>query len=156
MGKAAHRQKEEGIRATRDKLLGEGSSCRDELERMRANAVAASNYVTFARDNFSIATDQRKREIAHALGIKYTFYGREKQIALELNPLLVETVKFMRQVETSLALTENAPATAYTKEKTGDKTPVLSFGGPKEIRTPDLFHAMEARYQLCYGPVHLY
>ena len=25
-------------------------------------------------------------------------------------------------------------------------------GGPKEIRTPDLLHAMEARYQLCYGP----
>ena len=28
----------------------------------------------------------------------------------------------------------------------------VSYGGPKETRTPDLFHAMEARYQLCYGP----
>ena len=26
-------------------------------------------------------------------------------------------------------------------------------GGPGEIRTPDLFHAMEARYQLRYGPL---
>lgn len=30
---------------------------------------------------------------------------------------------------------------------------VLVIGGPKEARTPDLFHAMEALYQLSYGPM---
>ena len=28
----------------------------------------------------------------------------------------------------------------------------VSKDGAKEIRTPDLLHAMQARYQLCYGP----
>ncbi len=29
-------------------------------------------------------------------------------------------------------------------------------GGAKGIRTPDLFHAMEARYQLRHSPIFIY
>jgi hypothetical protein len=29
-------------------------------------------------------------------------------------------------------------------------------GGPKGIRTPRLFHAMEALYQMSYGPLHFF
>ena len=112
---------------------------------MRANAIATSNYVVFARDNFMISSDKRKREIAHALGTAYLFNGKEKRLDLQIHPLLLEVVKFTREIQASCELAESGSG----KEKTGDNSPVLSFGGPKEIRTPDLFHAMEARYQLC-------
>jgi site-specific DNA recombinase len=121
-----YQQKEKEIRNSRDKLLLNGDQCRNDLERMRANAMAASNYVVFARDNFVAAEDRRKREIAHALGIKYSFYGREKEIRLELHPLLVETVKFVQKTEAALALREKG----LTKGKTGDCNPALAFGGP--------------------------
>ena len=36
--------------------------------------------------------------------------------------------------------------------KTGEVLPTLRSGGPEEIRTPDLFNAIEARYQLRHWP----
>lgn len=97
-----------------------------ELDKMRANAMAASNYVVFARDNFMLAKDERKREIAHSLGFTYKFYGREKKIEVEVHPLLVEVVGFAKHLEKALEL----EITGYTKEKTGSLQPALSSGGP--------------------------
>ena len=94
---------------------------------MRANAMAASNYVVFARDNFMVCSDERKREIAHALGTQYVFFGREKRITLEVDPLLVELVKFANQLRPSLELAK----TCSTKEKPGEFSPGLSYGGPE-------------------------
>ena len=111
---------------------------------MRANAMAASNYVVFARDNFMVCSDERKREIAHALGTRYVFYGREKEIALDVDPLLVELVKFANQLKPALELTKIGSA----KEKPGDSSPGLSSGGPYRTRTCHLLGANEALYQM--------
>jgi hypothetical protein len=145
---ATYKTKELALTTERSNLIVEVDTCRNELEHMRANAIAASNYVVFARDNFMVSSDSRKREIAHALGTEYLFNGKEKTLDLQVHPLLLEVVKFTREVQASCELEKSGS----NKEKTGDFAPVLSSGGPKEIRTPDLFHAMEARYQLCYGP----
>ena len=125
-----YQEKETELTTKRNELLVNANSARNELETMRANAMAASNYIVFARDNFMVADDERKREIAHALGVKYTFYGREKKIEVDIDPLLIETVKFSEEAQKSLALTEIDYSTGYTKEKTGLLQPVLSFGGP--------------------------
>lgn len=71
-------------------------------------------------------TDQRKREIAHALGTKYLFYGKEKIIALELHPLLVEVVKFARGLEPALELTKSGSK----QEKTDLFKGSVPYGGP--------------------------
>lgn len=139
-----YREKEVELTKERNNLVAEVEKMRNELERMRANAMAASNFVVFARDNFKIASEERKREIAHALGIRYVFYGKEKEIELEIHPLLVEIVTFAREAASSFALAESG----YTKEKTGVLAPALSSGGPQEIRTPDPLGANEVLYQL--------
>ena len=72
--------------------------CRNELEPMRANAMAAFNYIVFARDTFMVSSDKRKRETANALGTSYVFYGKEKEIRLHVHPLLTELVKYTREV----------------------------------------------------------
>lgn len=121
-----YQRKEAEIKKERGMSLEEGDRLRSELERMRANAVAAANYLSFARDAFAVANDELKRELAHALGVKYVFYGREKVIALELNPLLVETVKYVRQIKRSLEPTKVRSGTT----ELGSRKPAVSFGGP--------------------------
>ena len=76
------------------------------MERIQANAIAAANYVTFARDNFGASNDVQKLEIAQVLGVKYILYGRGKKIALELHSLLIETVKFVNELQSVLRLSE--------------------------------------------------
>ena len=76
------------------------------MEQIRANAIAATDYVTFARDNFGASNDVQKLEIAHALGVKYVFYGRCKKSALELHSLMIETVKFVKELQSVLRLSE--------------------------------------------------
>ena len=95
------------------------------MERIRANAIAATDYVTFARDNFGASNDVQKLEIAHALGVKYVFYGRGKKIALELHSLMIETVKFVKELQSVLRLSE-VPSTSKVAD---DYTAVLFDGG---------------------------
>ena len=122
----AYKAKEDKLVAERNRLVIAVERCRTDLERMRANAMAASNYIIFARDNFMVGSDERKREIAHALGTQYVFYGREKRIELEVHPLLLELVKFANLIKSSLEPTKSGS----TKEKPGDFSPGLSSGGP--------------------------
>ena len=51
-----------------------------------------------------VSSDKRKREIVHAVGTSYVFYGKEKEIRLQVNPLLTELVKYTRKVQNSLEL----------------------------------------------------
>jgi len=122
----AYKAKEDRLVAERSRLVIEVERCRTDLERMHANAVAASNYVVFARDNFLVCADIRKREIAHALGTRYVFYGKSKELALEVHPLLVEFVKFASQCRGPIELRKSGS----TKENPGDISPGLSSGGP--------------------------
>lgn len=94
-----YKDKEATLVKQRNDLLTKGKDCRDELDKMRANAMAASNYSVFARDNFMLAKDERKREIAHSLGFTYKLYGREKKIEVEVHPLLMEVVSFAKQLD---------------------------------------------------------
>jgi DNA invertase Pin-like site-specific DNA recombinase len=121
-----YKEKEVELTTERNNLVINTEKARNELEKMRANAMAASNYIVFARDNFMVASDERKREIAHALGIKYVFFGRDKKIELEINPLLIETVKFAKEIQKALELAKSGS----TKEKASDFSLALSVGGP--------------------------
>ena len=44
------------------------------------------------------------------------------------------------------------PVGLEKKKTLGHKPRVNRFGGGKEIRTPDLLHAMQTLYQLSYTP----
>lgn len=114
----------------RDKLTIEAAKAHAELERARANAIAAGNFIKFARTEFMIALPERKREIAHALGFTYTFYGREKKLEIEVHPILVEVVKFIKANEPALELQRRRFTTGSDKQKTGLLQPISSFGGP--------------------------
>ena len=45
-----------------------------------------------------------------------------------------------------------AAASSINKKNRHSQSSVGFFGGARGIRTPDLFHAMEARYQLRHSP----
>lgn len=139
---------ESEILETKNNLTIEVEKSQAELAKARANALAAGNYIKFARDRFMAATPSRKREIAHALGCKYLFYGIEKKIVIEVHPLLVEVVKFAKQVEASLELNPESEIQALhpTSEPVKDsrfsankKAPLArsAFGGPCRTRTGD-------------------
>jgi site-specific DNA recombinase len=144
-----YKEKEEELTGERNGLVIKVDGCRTELEKMRANAIAASNYIVFARDNFMVAKDRRKREIAHALGTTYTFYGKEKEIEITVDPLLVEVVKYAKEVRISLAL----EFLGSDKQKIGTLQPEVLPGGPEETRTPYLGNANAALYQMSYRPI---
>ena len=130
-----YKEKETQLIEQRNDLLLETERMRQELEHMRANAMAASNYVVFARENFKVADVARKREIAHALGIKYVFYGTEKKIDLEIKPLLVEIVKYARGLEAPFEVAKSGSC----KQKEPIKIGSVRSGGPKGslLEVPD-------------------
>ena len=111
---------------------------------MRANAVAAANYVVFARDHFMASSGQRKREIAHALGTRYLFFGKEKRIEVIVDPLLVDLVRYANDIKASF----EPMGTGSEKQIGGSYGGASQYGGPYRIRTGHLFHAMEALYQM--------
>ena len=121
-----YKTKEEEITSKKNDLVVEVEKCRRELETMRANAMSSSNYVVFARDNFMVGGMERKREIAHALGVKYLFYGKEKEIDVEVHPLLLELVNFAYQLEKPLAVDE----IGSDKQKEPNKVGSVPYGGP--------------------------
>jgi site-specific DNA recombinase len=133
-----YKQLEGEILSTKNDLTCEVEKSQSELATMRANALAAGNFIMFARDKFMTANVSKKREIAHALGFTYKFYGIEKDIALEVHPILVEVVKFAKQSETTLELKSRYLATGSNKQKTSLLQPVSSSGGSKPARTADL------------------
>ena len=102
-----YQEKEAQLTQEKNALLLETERVRQELEHMRSNAMAASNYVVFARDHFMMAPAKRKREIAHALGIKYVFYGKEKEIELEIDPLLLELVRYAKALKPSFEVAKS-------------------------------------------------
>ena len=60
---------------------------------------------------------------------------------------------FVQGHSTLLLLAENGPRPQPKDHEQASRTARCeSNGGAKGIRTPDLFHAMEALYQLSYGP----
>ena len=132
---ALYQEKEAQLTQEKNALLFETERIRQELEHMRSNAIAASNYVVFARDNFMAAPDKRKREIAHALGIKYIFYGKEKEIELEIDPLLLELVRYAKALKTPL----EAAKSGSDKEKKPAFAGFVPSGGPKGslLEVPD-------------------
>ena len=66
--------------------------------------MAASNNTGFARDNYIVSTDKRKCEIAHTPSTNYLFYGKEKEIRIQIHPSLTELVKYTMEVQESPVL----------------------------------------------------
>ena len=122
-----YKEKESALTHERNTLLFETERIRQELEHMRSNAMAASNYIVFARENFMAAPDKRKREIAHALGINYIFCGKEKEIELEIHPLLLELVRYAKALKPSFEVAKSG----YDKQKEPAKVGSVPSGGPK-------------------------
>jgi len=92
-------------REKRNLLLKTGA-CRDELERMRANAEAGFRYAEYARQRFLVGDAKRKREIAKVLAAEYTFFGPERRIEIAVKPLLCEVVRYAQSVEQGLRAEE--------------------------------------------------
>lgn len=118
------------IEAEKSSLSSAAEKAQAALARARTNAIAAGNFIKFARTKFMIAEPERKREIAHALGFSYTFYGREKELDIVVHPILVEVVKFINENKPALELKRTRFATGSDKQKTDILQPVSSFGGP--------------------------
>ena len=131
---ATYKTKENELTTQRDALVTEVEKCRSELDRMRANAIGSANYVSYAKQNFLTADDKHKREIAHALGTNYVFYGKEKKIALEIHPLLEELVKYTKEMAKGL---EPALTGCVNKKEPGLNGSLL-YGGRYGTRTCDL------------------
>ena len=108
---ARYKEMETTLQNERSKLVMAVAECQSEFEKMRANAIHCCNYIKYARAQFQVSDLARKREIAHALGIKYLFYGKEKKITVQLHPLLVEMVKFADEI--SLALSQEGRTTDF-------------------------------------------
>ncbi len=81
--------------ALNELALGVESAC-DELGRMRENARRARDFAAFSKSDFVGASPERRRALARALGVEYRFYGREKRIEVEADPLLLEFASFGR------------------------------------------------------------
>ena len=67
---------------------------RDELGRMTLNARRARDFAAFSRDGFLVASPDRQRAIARALGARLAFYGVEKRIEIDPDPILLEFARF--------------------------------------------------------------
>ncbi len=118
------------IMKEKNNLIVQAEKAQAELAKARANAIAAGNFIKFARTEFMIAEPERKREIAHSLSFKYLFYGHEKKLEIEVHPILTEVVKFIKENEPALELQRKRFATGSDKQKTSLLQPVSSFGGP--------------------------
>lgn len=139
-----YKAKESELVNERNILLLATQAKRNELERMRENAKAAANYVVYARGNFIASGDAHKRRIAHALGSQYIFYGKEKEITVQVHPLLTEFVAFANLIKHSLEVVK----AGYSKQKQPTFEKLVVYGGPYRTRTCHLLGANEALYQM--------
>jgi hypothetical protein len=123
-----YQTREKELTAERNRLLLEADRSRNELEHCRQNARSAASYICYARDQFMIGDLRKKREIAHALGIEYVFYGKERLMKVKVNPILLEVVKFAHEKIGSLELPEIGSGSGQE----GTKLAQCFVGGPAE------------------------
>ena len=89
--KALKREKEQAqILATTSDL---------SIEEAGQSAENAARFIHHARKGFLEGTVDMKREIVGALATGYKFYGREKRLEIDLNPLLAALVRYTHSIE---------------------------------------------------------
>ena len=131
-----------------------------ELARVKDSARRAIGFMAGAHALFLVGTVREKREIARSLGVRYVF--DRGTVTIDVNPALPPHLLLVPETPEKPS-SKGSKNGHFEPEINGSESiknaafcAAFSFGGPKEIRTPDLFHAMEARYQLCYGPLTSY
>jgi hypothetical protein len=133
--KARFKTKQRELTSERDRLLSAVERTDRSAEIIKNNARAVSKYVVFARARFLKCPPAQQRAIALMLTNTYLFFGRDKRIEIDIAPILQKIVSFAGSIQAII----EPKKTGSTKEKTGDLTPVFSFGGPhfEKLEPPD-------------------
>ncbi|MBV9469791.1 MAG: zinc ribbon domain-containing protein, partial [Abitibacteriaceae bacterium] len=97
---ATFREKEEELIQEQNRLQFELAHTTEQVAQVTSRARAGLDYLQRARDNFLVASPQRKKEIVCALGLSYSLKGKE--LSITMDPLLSEMVKFIDQIMAKL------------------------------------------------------
>ena len=119
------------------KTLGELAlaieSARAELGRMRENARRARDFAAFSKESFLLAAPERRRAIAKALGVSYLFFGREKRLEIDADPLLLEFACFAHSVWPPL---EPRRRRSKNRKQAPREETLVSGGPPANVLEP--------------------
>lgn len=125
---ARYKKREKELNAERIAIVQETERSRDEMEHCRQNARRATQYACYAHNDFMIGDMRKKREIAHAVGLEYLFYGRERRMEVKVRRLLEEVVKFAQQKIASFEVTNSG----FGSRKSGTFLTLCSTGRTSE------------------------
>jgi hypothetical protein len=116
---------EERELAQKNNLTFETARIRGQATRMKQNLERALLFLGNAREEMSVQTKRRRKEIAKALATSYSFDGRNKSIEINIHPLLKELVTFARD----MGRIEPPESSSHKQKEPAFIKPVL-FGGP--------------------------
>ena len=93
------------------------------------------------------------RKIANILGVQHSTLSKCINGQRAWNPELKESYEIL--VATTFATTQQSGDTLAQETQSANQAQYRNSGGAEEARTPDLFNAIEALFQLSYSPIFL-
>ena len=136
-----YRENEQRELARKKQITLEMARIQQERNTMQTNLERATRFLASVAEELPTAPDWKKKEICRALATEYVFDGRAKTILINIHPLLMELVSFVKK---SLGL-EPSETGSQTKEEQPSEKAVL-LGGQTSYGlepSPDLMRALK-------------